>query len=193
MEAAGWRTRVEKQLVCSARVSIACAKGKSPQTRNADHIIILIPQFSLKMTRNSVKREDLTAPELANQNAMTETAEITWRLNQTPRSIIQGTVFQAVQHFTFWGKDIHRAQAWAKGHKILRLVLLGKSYVEVTPDVLHIEGNKVLRQVVIHKREVCSRRRLEVCVENSDFAFVHISHIEAAPVFALGDRRARQS
>jgi hypothetical protein len=30
------------------------------------NVIILIPQFSLKTTSNSVKREDLTAPEPSN-------------------------------------------------------------------------------------------------------------------------------
>ena len=81
MEAAGCLS-IEKELICSTRVSIACAKGKSPQTANADYIVILVPQLSLKLTGNSVKREDLTAPELANQNAMAETAEIGWRKNQ---------------------------------------------------------------------------------------------------------------
>ena len=83
MEAASLpiNTGVEKELICSTRVSIACAKGNSPQSRNADYLIILIPQLSLKTTGNSVKREDLTAPELANQNAMAETAEIAWRKN----------------------------------------------------------------------------------------------------------------
>ena len=49
-------TGVEKELICSTRVSITCAKGKSPQAPNADYLIVLIPQFSLKTTSNSVKR-----------------------------------------------------------------------------------------------------------------------------------------
>ena len=53
---------IEKELTCPARVSIAGAKGKSPQARNADYIVILIPQFSLKTTGKGVKRQDLTAP-----------------------------------------------------------------------------------------------------------------------------------
>jgi len=66
MEAAGFiNTGIEKELICSTRVSIAGAKGKSPQARNADYVIILIPQFSLKTASNSIKREDLTAAELA--------------------------------------------------------------------------------------------------------------------------------
>jgi hypothetical protein len=59
-------TGIEKELISSTRVSIACAKGESPQTRNADYVIILIAQLTLKITGNSVKREDLTAPKLAN-------------------------------------------------------------------------------------------------------------------------------
>jgi hypothetical protein len=67
MEATGLiNTGIEKELISSTRVSIACAKGESPQTRNADYVIILIAQLALKITGNSVKREDLTAPKLAN-------------------------------------------------------------------------------------------------------------------------------
>jgi hypothetical protein len=47
--------------------------------------------------------------------------------------------------------------------------------------------------MVIDKCQGCSLCRLEICVEDFDFAFVHISHKEKAPVFALSDRCARQS
>ena len=57
---------VEKELIRSTRVTVAGAKHESPQARNADYVIILIPEFSLKMTGNGVKREDLTAAELSN-------------------------------------------------------------------------------------------------------------------------------
>jgi hypothetical protein len=67
MDATGLiNTGIEKVLISSTRVSIACAKGESPQTRNADYVIILIAQLTLKITGNSVKREDLTALKLAN-------------------------------------------------------------------------------------------------------------------------------
>jgi hypothetical protein len=69
MEATGSLTTnigIEKELICSTRVGIAGTKRKSPQARNADYVIILIPQFPLKTTSNSIKREDLTAPELSN-------------------------------------------------------------------------------------------------------------------------------
>jgi hypothetical protein len=114
MEATGWRPGIEKELICSTRVSIACAKGKSPQAGNADYLIILIPQLSLKMTGNSVKREDFTAPKLANQNAMAEAAEIGWRLNQTPRSIKRGTVFQALQQL---GERVAHAKMKARDRR----------------------------------------------------------------------------
>jgi hypothetical protein len=56
MEAAGFiNTGIEKELICSPRVSITCTKGESPQTRNADYGIILIAQLPLKITGNSVK------------------------------------------------------------------------------------------------------------------------------------------
>jgi hypothetical protein len=150
MEAAGCRG-IEKELICSTRVSIACAKGKSPQAPNADYVIILVPQLSLKSTGNSVKREDLTAPKLPNQNAMAEAAEIGWRKNHAPRSIKQGPGFQALQQLAFRRKDFHGTKAWAKVHKILSLILLSKRYIEMAPDVLHIERNKVLWQTGILK------------------------------------------
>jgi hypothetical protein len=46
--------------------------------------------LTLKITGNSVKREDLTAPELANQDAMAKATEIGWGKNYAPRSIKQG-------------------------------------------------------------------------------------------------------
>jgi hypothetical protein len=84
METAGLliNTGIEKELICSTRVSIARAKGKSPQSPNADYLIILILQFALKITSNSVKCEDFTAPKLADPNAMAEAAEIGWRLRK---------------------------------------------------------------------------------------------------------------
>jgi len=112
MQAAGC-LGIEKELICSTRVSIACAKGKSPQTANADYIVILVPQLSLKLTGNSVKREDLTAPELANQNAMAKGAEIGWGKHYAPRSIKQGPGFQALQQLAIQRKDIHCTKACA--------------------------------------------------------------------------------
>ena len=114
MEAAGFiNTGVEKELICSTRVRIACAKGNSPQTRNADNVIILIPHLALKTTGNSVKREDLTSPELANQNAMAKAAEIGWCKNYAPGSIKQGPDFQALYQLAIQRKDIHGTKACA--------------------------------------------------------------------------------
>jgi hypothetical protein len=112
MEAAGFiNPGIEKELISSTRVTIACAKGESPQTRDADYVIILIAHLALKITGNSVKREDLTAPELANQNAMAKTAEIGWGKHYAPRSIKQGPGFQALQQLAIQRKDIHCTKA----------------------------------------------------------------------------------
>jgi len=195
MEAASLpiNTGVEKELICSPRVSIAGAEGKSPHSPNADYVIILISQLSLKLTGNSVKCKDLSAPELANQNAMAEAAEIGWRLNYTPRSIKQGPGFQALQQLTIQRKDIHGTKACAQVHKILCLILFGKSDVEVAPDVLHIERDKVRGKTVIVKCLGWELYLVEVFVENSDFAFAHISYKEKALIFDLSNRRAAQS
>jgi len=195
MEAAGLpiNTGVEKELICATRVSIAGAKGNSPQSRNGNYVIILIPQLSLKLTGNSVKREDLTAHELANQNAMAEAAEIGRRLSYTPRSIKQGTGFEALQQLTIRRKDIHGTTACTSDHKILCLILRGKSDVEVAPDVLYIERNEVPWQTVIVKCLGWEPYLVEVFVENSDFAFVHVSYKKKVLVFDLSNRRAGQS
>src|SRR6516225_9437221 len=98
---------------------------------------------------------------------MTKAAEIGWCLNHSPRSIKRGTGFQALQQLAFWRKDIHGAKAWPNVHKILSLILLGKSYVEVAPDVLHIESDKVLGQTFILKCLRFGLYRMKVSVENS--------------------------
>jgi hypothetical protein len=181
-------TGIEKELICSTRVRIACAEGNSPQALNADYLIILIPQLSLKTTGNGVKRDDLTASELANQNAVAKAAEIGWRKNQTPRSIKQGPGLQAFQHLAIRRKDIHGTKTWAQVHKILYLILLGKRYL----DVLYIERNKVPWQKVIVE---CLGRELylvEVFVKNSDFTLVHISYKKKALIFDVNNGRAGQ-
>src|SRR5262249_13401914 len=110
--------------------------------------------------------------------------------NHSPGSIKRGSGFQALQQLTFWRKDIHGTKAWANVDKILSLILLGKSYVEVAPDVLHIESNKVLGQTFIRKCFGFGPYRMKVSVENSDFAFVYIGYIEETLFVDLSDRRA---
>src|SRR5215469_1111716 len=109
---------------------------------------------------------------------MAEGAEIGWCLHHSPRSIKRGPGFQALQQLAFWRKNIHGTKAWPNVHKILSLILLGKSYVEVASDVLHIESDKVLGQTFILKCFGFGPYRMKVSVENSDFAFVHISYVE---------------
>ena len=82
---------------------------------------------------------------------MAEAAEIGRRLSYTPRSIKQGPGFEALQQLTIRRKDIHGTKTCTSDHKILCLILRGKSDVEVAPDVLYIERNEVPWQTVIVK------------------------------------------
>jgi hypothetical protein len=99
-------------------------------------------------------------------------------ITEIAKGYADGTLFQAVQQTAGRREDIDVPQARTVFFIVLCAVLLGECDVEVSPNVLDIEGRKVLRDPLVPERIVVKRNAIEARVVHTHARFAKIGHIQ---------------
>lgn len=145
-------SREEQPIAWSSGVVIAESKG--PKTVVLQRMSIRISQKIIEASAVGVIDGNLSATCISDQQMIAYEAEVRGCQRDAPWSVQPRAVLQSLQQLPLWREFVHKTLAWEVCVIVLAGILLRICYVETPIYLLHVEGRKTGRDLMIMERSV---------------------------------------
>src|SRR6516162_8264922 len=157
-------------------------KAQRPQPVVLDRMSVSVAQEAIEASAVCVINSDLPTSGIADQQVVTEKAEVWWRKCHTPGRIEPRTVLQPLQQLALRREFVHESEAREVEVVVLCGVLLSISHIQIPVDLLDVERSKTLGDFFVLERLIilftAKTHGSEVGVVNLDTTGTEIRDVE---------------
>ena len=145
---------------CGSR-SRTTAEGNAPEAVDLDCMVARVIQAAEETSRYRIENQDLAATKLTYKNIVAVNSKVAGGEGHTPRCIEPRSVLKPAKKPAVRGKYVYESQAGTIDFIMFFRILLGESDIEISANVLDVEGSIALRKSLIFKSILPFRARGE--------------------------------